>query len=580
MNMIVGCSRVILFALMLFNFVCTPIQANEQIKVNQIGFYPDGEKVAVIPGEVTGEFQVLDAQTEDTVFSGYVSEPAYWSYSDEHVVLADFSKFKEPGIYRIYHQDAETSFLFEIGEHIHRGLSKASIKALYFNRASTGLPEEFAGKWARPEGHPDEEAIIHPSAAYEERPAGYTFSSPRGWYDAGDFNKYIVNSGISTYTMLAAYEHFPGYYNELNLNIPESGNNQPDLLDETRWNLDWMLTMQDPGDGGVYHKLTAPDFEPVIMPHQADSERYAVKKSTAATLNFAAVMATAARVFEDIDADFADEALEAAEYAWQWAQQNPEVYYDQAAMNEQYDPDIHTGAYGDFDVEDEFDWAAAELYITTNNDDYWYSRNFQEAETGVPDWAYVRPLAWISLAHHKENLTNAADRDVIRQRIIEQGDELLEEYQNSAYGISMGLYGQDDFVWGSNGMAGNHSVMLIQAYRIIGEQQYLDAALSNLDYMLGRNATGYSFVTGHGSNTPMYPHHRQSATDDNEEPVPGFVVGGPQNGWQDGCEYPSDLPAKSYLDDWCSYSTNEVAINWNAPLIYVSGAIEHLFQSN
>jgi len=181
---------------------------------------------------------------------------------------------------------------------------------------------------------------------------------------------------------------------------------------------------------------------------------------------------------------------------------------------------------------------------------------------------------WISLAHHRENLTDAADPTLIEKRIMVQGEELLEEFYRSPYAITMGRYDRSDFVWGSNGVIGNHSLMLIQAYRLSGEKDYLNAALANMDYLLGRNATGYSFVTGFGSKPPMFIHHRQSASDDIEDPVPGFVAGGPQPGQQDGCDYVSDLPATTYLDDWCSYSTNEVTINWNAPIVYLTGALE------
>ena len=555
--------------------MASSLMAEKPIKLNQLGFYPDAEKIAIVPDEAAGEFHVRDVKTDQIVFSSELQEPKRWQHSLENVAIADFTGFTQTGNYRLEHEGTGYSHEFQINRWVHRKLSKAAIKALYFNRASTALDEEYAGQWARTMGHPDDEVIIHESAATAARPEGYTFASPKGWYDAGDFNKYIVNSGISTFTLLAAYEHFPDYYENLQLNIPESGNNQPDLLDEARWNLDWMLTMQDPNDGGVYHKLTAPNFEGRIMPHQANSDRYVVMKTTAATLNFAAVMAVASRVYKNYDQDFADEALDAAKDAWQWAQQNPEVYYDQAEMNQEFNPNIHTGEYGDTNVEDEFDWAAAELYITTKDDDFWESRNFEEAETGIPVWQYVRPLAWVSLGHHLHDLTDAADINLIIDRLLEQADLLLEEYESSAYRISMGKRGGMDFVWGSNGTAANHSLMLLQIYNLAGLEKYLQAALSNLDYLLGRNATGYSFVTGYGSHTPMDPHHRQSAADNNPEPVPGFLVGGPQAGQQDGCNYPSDFPAKSYLDDWCSYSTNEVAINWNAPLIYITGALEH-----
>ena len=546
------------------------VTAQLPIKVNQIGFYPDSPKVAIIPGSQEGKFHIIDAMTDEVVYTGEVNNPTEWFHSGETVMRADFTDFTVPGKYYVLHPTVGISYNFRIEDKVHRNLHKASLRAYYYNRASIELKKIHAGSWHRPVGHPDTVIYIHASAATPERPAGYVISSPKGWYDAGDFNKYIVNSGISTYTLLAAYEHFPDYYDGLYLNIPESANQIPDILDEARWNLDWMLTMQDPNDGGVYHKLTNLNFEGIIMPHEATSRRYVVMKSTGAALNFAAVMAVAARVYNRYDPEFARTALEAAEFAWEWAIKNPEVYYIQPA-------DVRTGQYGDNDFSDEFDWAAAELYITTGNDDYWHARNFLNIGVGIPTWQYVRPLAWVSLLHHRHNVTDAADIDLIEQRIIGQANESLEEYHISAYNISMGLYGEEDFVWGSNGMAGNHSLMLLQAYRLTKDDEYLDAAQANLDYLLGRNATGYSFVTGYGSFTPMYPHHRASAADErNVDPVPGFVVGGPTYRHIDGCTwYPSTMPALSYRDDWCSYTTNEVTINWNAPLVYVIGAIEY-----
>jgi endoglucanase len=541
--------------------------AQGEIKINQIGYYPGSTKIAVVSGYTGGEFSVIDAETGEIVYVSELHAPKSWEFSGEQVSLADFSELTMPGRYRVVHETAGSSYEFEISDQIFRELSKASIKAYYYNRISTELKEEHAGIWARQPGHPDDVVYIHESAASAERPSGTVISSPKGWYDAGDYNKYAVNSGISTYTLLAAYEHFPEYFRNLSLNIPETENGIPDILDEIRWNLDWLLTAQDPHDGGVYHKVTTKNFSGIVMPHEATAERYAVMKSTSGTLNFAAVMATAYRIYDNYDPIFAAKAIAAAKRAWEWAVQNPEQYYIQPA-------DIQTGAYGDRNLSDEFDWAAAELYITTLEDKYWNSRNFHEINVGVPSWSYVRPLAWVSLAYHRDRLSAAADIGLIEQRIIEQGDELLEEYQRSAYRVTMGRY-ERDFVWGSNGVIGNHSLMLLQAYRVTGDETYLNAAQANLDYILGKNATGYSFVTGFGSKPPMHPHHRQSAADDVDEPVPGFVVGGPQPGQQDGCEYPSDLPAATFLDHWCSYSTNEVAINWNAPLVYLTGAIEY-----
>ncbi|MDI6401341.1 glycoside hydrolase family 9 protein [Balneolaceae bacterium ANBcel3] len=566
-------------------WLITDAQAQQPIKLNQVGFHPESEKIAIIPvnGQLSvQDFHIIHTQSGETVFTGQLTSPRTWSPSGESVVIADFSAFNETGTYRIEHADAGSSYPFEIREKAWERLTKGALKAYYFNRASMELKTAYAGPFARQMGHPDDAAMIHASAATEMRPTGYVFDSSKGWYDAGDYNKYVVNSGISTYTLLVAYEHFPNYFSDLDVHIPESGGRVPDILAEVRWNLDWMLTMQDPHDGGVYHKLTSPSFIGTVLPHQDQTDRYAVQKSTAAALNFAAVMAVASRIYQYYDPDFAARALEAAEYAWQWAEENPRRYYDQAAMNEQFNPNIVTGEYGDRSLADEFDWAAAELYISTLNDDYWHARNFQGTSGfGPPSWQDVRALAWISLANHRNNLTSAANPTMIENLVIQQANSLRNGYQNSAYRVSMGMQNWH-FLWGSNGLALNQSMILLQGYRMTGDESYLNAAQSNLDYVLGRNATGYSFVTGFGSFTPQEIHHRISAAMP-AGPIPGLIVGGPNPNDTYDCGasfYPSEMPAKAYLDDWCSYSTNEVAINWNAPLVYVAGALESIMSES
>jgi endoglucanase len=537
-----------------------------KIKVNQIGFQPEVTKLAVVPGGVSGSFTVVDHSTGETVFTGTLSASKTWSFSQENVAIADFSGLKKPGTYRVVHETAGNSAPFVIGRTVYNDISKAAIKALYYNRASTALLEKHAGRFARAAGHPDNRVQVHASAATTARPAGFIFASSKGWYDAGDYNKYIVNSGISTYTLLAAWEHYPQYYRTLELNIPESGNAVPDLLDEARWNLDWMITMQDPNDGGVYHKLTSAAFSGVVMPSQNVDTRYAVMKTTAAALNFAAVMAVSARVYREFDAIFADSCLKTAEKAWNWAVANPAVYYRQPTG-------IATGEYGDGYVVDEFYWAAAELYITTKKDSYWSARDFNNAPTGVPSWQAVGPLAFMSLAFHADNLTAAANKTLIRNKVLQTADQLRQHAGTSAYRVAMGTF--NDFVWGSNASAANQAMILLQAHRLTGNAAYLQTAAANVDYLLGRNATGYSFVTGFGTHSTRKPHHRPSAADNIADPIPGFLAGGPQNGKQDGCTYPASQPATCYLDDWCSYSTNEVAINWNAPLIYILGALDY-----
>lgn len=540
------------------------------IKVNQLGFAPASHKLALVQGGAADAFEVVDAASGKTVLRGTLGRPALWKPAMHEVRLADFSALATPGQYRIRTLDGALSDSFQIRRDAYRALNGAALKGFYFNRSGTALQARHAGAYARAAGHRDDKVLVHASAATAKRPEGTPITAAKGWYDAGDYNKYIASSGIATYTLLAAYEHFPAYFNQQDVGIPESGNALPDILDEALWNLAWMLAMQDPHDGGVYHKLTNKRFDAMVMPEQAMSEpRYVVRKSTAATLDFAATMAVASRVCKPHDKALAARMLTAAEAAWTWAQGHPAQHFTNPS-------DVVTGEYGDLHLDDEWAWAAAELYITSGNDAYYTAMKPESVRATVPAWDDVRGLAWVSLAHHRATLTPAADRKLIARRIDDVAASLARTWAGSAYRVAMQ---EADFVWGSNAVVLNQSLMLLQGYRLNGNADYLRAAQSGLDYVLGRNAVGMSFVTGFGARPAMHPHHRPSQADQVTAPVPGFLTGGPQPGQQDKAEcraYPSALAALSYLDDVCSFASNEVAINWNAPLVYVSAALDEL----
>lgn len=552
------------------NTVSSEVKPAAHIKLNQLGFLPAAAKWAVIPDVSATQFRIINVATDAEIYTGTLTAAAYWEASDERVKLADFSSVKTPGEYIVRVDGLTDSFSFQIAGDVYRALNAASIKAFYFNRNSAALLPEHAGVYARPLGHPDIRVLVHPSAASDTRPTGTAISSPKGWYDAGDYNKYIVNSGIATYSLLAAYEHFPEIFNQQNLHIPESSDAIPDLLNETLWNLEWMLSMQDPNDGGVYHKLTNKNFDGTVMPHEANSERYVVQKTTAAALDFAAVMAAASRVLAPYEKQLpgmSARMLAAAESAWAWAVANPSVIYKQP-------DDIKTGEYGDGELADEFFWAAAELYITSKKEAYYTAMKPAAISSTVPSWGDVRSLGWISLVQHRNKLTAVADQELITRRIDELAAQLQSVWATSAYRVTMQ---KNDFKWGSNSVALGQAMMLIQGYRLNGKREYLDAAQSMLDYALGRNPLDTSFVTGFGLQSTLHPHHRPSEADAITGPIPGFIAGGPQPGQQDkeDCPvgYPSSLTAKSYLDHYCSYASNEIAINWNAPLVYVSAAL-------
>lgn len=555
------------FALSLFCVVsvasCTATKPAPLLKVNQSGYLTQGQKLALIPGKSNQAFQLVALPSGQTVLSGQSSESQLWAPAGEAVSVADFTKVQTDGRYRL-EVAGYAAVELQISAQPYAPLHDAAIKAFYFNRASQQLDPAYAGTWARPAGHPDDNIKIHASAASANRPEGTVIQSPKGWYDAGDYNKYIVNSGISTFTLLDAWTDFKDFYRQRQWTIPESTNSMPDLLDEVLWNLDWMSSMQDPVDGGVYHKLTTLNFEGAVMPHQAVAQRYVVQKTTAAALNFAAVMAKASRVLSEFEADqpakaalFSQQAIK----AWQWANENPAIYYQQPA-------DVSTGAYGDNKLADEFAWAAAELYLLTGEQPY-LQLFFQLAQPmQTASWASVAALGYFSLAKEAKDLT-AEQRNLVSNAITAVADQFVAQHQASAYKVAMV---QEDFVWGSNAVAMNKAILLYKANQITAKAGYVEAMQGLLDYVLGRNPLDLTYVTGFGVKSPQHIHHRPSEADDVKAPVPGWLAGGAQPGQQDKCQYSSKLPALSYVDDWCSYASNEVTINWNAPLVYMLAA--------
>lgn len=525
--------------------------------INQVG-YRTGDTKEFTLFEGSGNVEIVDASGA-TVLTATPAAASNWAPSGQSVQLVDFSDLKTPGTYSIKVGGQVIRSDLKISDTPFEEVAKASLKWYYYQRASMALEETYAGQWKRSAGHPDTQVKLHSSTGESG-----TISSPKGWYDAGDYGKYIVNSGISTYTLLSLYEHFPEYFKTLKWNIPADGT-LPDLLAEIKYNLDWMLTMQA-SDGGVYHKLTTLQFSGDVMPDKDTDARYAIGKGTTATFDFAAVMAVAARVYKSFDATYASKCLEAAKKAYAWGAANPNVRFSNPS-------DVATGEYGDGSLKDEKDFAGTELFVTTGDASYMTSG----ASTSLPGWADVSGLATYGKATHAAEFGDVAQ--VAKDSLLRVADDFVKRSE-TGFGVVMG---KNDFYWGSNSVAGNQGVWLLHAYYVTGDKKYYVAATKALDYLLGKNPLNMSFLTGFGAKSPKNPHHRPSTADGVTAPVPGMLVGGPQPGGEDvGTEsweckdYRTGNPATAYTDNRCSYATNEVAINWNAPIAYLAGAIEAL----
>jgi endoglucanase len=405
--------------------------------------------------------------------------------------------------------------------------------------------------------------------------------SSHGWHDAGDYGRYVVNSGISTGTLLWTWELFGATIGNIGLNLPESGNRTPDILNETRWNIEWMLTMQD-SDGGVWHKQTSARFSGFVMPEADKSPSLVIGtgttpfKSSCATADFAAVTAIAARDYRQYDKMFAGRCLRASRSAWQWLMKNPNVIFRNPAG-------IATGEYGDAHCGDEALWAAAELARTAKEGEqsgYFLQHYAEYLDDIKPDdpqsWSMVAPMALFSWVLSPPAGDDAASKQ-IRERIVAAADQIVQRTDQQAYRISLT---PKNYIWGSNGVAMNYSMSLLIANRVHPDPRYLNAAIENLHYILGRNTFSLSWVTQLGDNAFRHPHHRPSVADAIDLPWPGLMSGGPNRGRQDPAMkklVPADTPpGKAYIDEWQAYACNEVAINWNAPLVFVlAGILAH-----
>lgn len=546
---------------------CASAKSDVAIRLNQVGYFPNEEKVVVIEGiNPAGKIQVKNLQGK-TVLKPRNIRQAQSPWGDKTRYVVDISDLKKEGDYEVCVDGAKAPL--RIARHALHDISVASLKLFYLIRSGVPIESQYAGPYARPLGHADTQVLVHPSAASESRPEGTVISSPLGWYDAGDYNKYVVNSAFSIGLMLGVYEENKAYFDRLQTNIPESKNQTADFLDEMMFNMLWLLTMQDPDDGGVYHKLTTPNFEGFVMPKDCHQPRYVVAKSVTATLDFAAVMAQMARLMKG-NADYPDfsaKAAEAAERAYLWALVHPDAFYRQADMNKQFQPAVNTGEYGDGNATDERFWAATELYKLTGKTVYKQDAlRLMPSDFLVPSWGNVSGLgmlSWLSAG-------DAVQADKVRQALQACCDAYVKDTDQSCFQAPYGNHAHD-FGWGhlSERCCGM-GIALLFADQYVTKGKYRRYAIENIDCLLGRNALGYCYVTGFGQKSPMHPHHRPSAADGIDAPFPGMLVGGPNPGQQDkgsNLVYPSSLPDESYVDHADSYASNEIAINWNAALV-------------
>jgi endoglucanase len=543
------------------------------IKIDQAGYLPSAPKVALVASESpASDFTVRRASGGGVVFNGKLTAPAADADSGDKVQAADFSSVKQAGKYYVEVPGVGKSWEFSIDPKVYDRAYYLSMRAFYGQRcgAAVDMGPEFPGF---------KHAACHLEGAWH---ASSGKTGPRksmgGWHDAGDYGRYVVNSGISTGTLLWAYEMYTPRVKDVKLNIPETGKGKtPDTLSEIKWNLDWMLTMQDE-DGGVWHKQTSDKFCDFIMPEKDKFVSYVVGtgkepfKSSCATADFAAVMAAAARIFKPFDAAYSAQTLTAARKAFAWAEKNPGVMFNNP-------PGVSTGGYGDRSCADELLWAAAELGRTTGDASYdkFFVEHYKDQMKGLraigpQEWANVGNLGLWTYVMGKGKDAEAVT--AIRDASLKAADEIVTRTAANGYRQSLTTR---DYIWGSNAVVANYGMQLLVANAFKPNPRYVETAIDNLHYLLGRNTFSLSYVTQLGANAFKHPHHRPSGDDGIDAPWPGMLSGGPIARGADPVMREKvkagTPPAKSYVDDQGAYSANEIAINWNAPLVFLVAGV-------
>ena len=576
-----------------------------EIVTNQVGYFSGCTKRAtLISDETQGiAFSLLD-ESGNAVYSGTSKPMGADKDSGDSVHILDFSEVKEEGTYTLKAGNAESRSFTIGGTETYSGMLYDALNYFYQNRSGIAIESQYitsgdATSLAREAGHTSDIARI--TTDWDDlQSSGGTQDVSGGWYDAGDHGKYVVNGGISLWMMQNQYERAlqngtETAYADGTMQIPEQNNNYPDLLDEARWEMEWMLKMivQD-GEYAdmVYHKVHDIKWTALGMSPADDTEERILKPpTTCATLNLAACAAQASRLWEPYDAAFSQQCLDAAERAYAAAKAHPDLYAP-------LDQSIGGGAYGDNNAEDEFYWAACELYRTTGDAQYQKDMENSAYYLTVPstltggedvdtpgsfDWGNVAALGTLTLSLGNSDLTDKAT-----DAITAAADVHLEREAAQGYGqpIEQSTLSNSDsdtgYVWGSNSFVADNAVIMAYAYDLTDDQMYLDGVISAMNYLLGNNPMDISYVTGYGTHAVQYPHHRYWANLIAEEfPLApaGVLVGGSNSGMQDPWVQGSGWikgqipPAKCYMDHIEAWSVNECTINWNAPLAWLAGFV-------
>lgn len=531
---------------------------SKKILHNQLGYINNMPKTAVFIGSADS-FRIVDIKSGRTMFSGIPGDSVLDTASNDIVSLIDFSTFNLYGDYYIK-IGRNKSGIFTISSDPYDDLLKGLLKGFYYNRCGSALNKRFAVDHFHGECH-SELVSMFDNPSVKRDVTG-------GWHDSGGYGRYSVCTCIALGHLLYAYSMFPESFSD-KTGIPDSKEGIPDILSECRIGLDWLLKMQT-RDGGVYHKVSAMKYTPIVMPENDPARQYVFPQSHQAAACFCAVTSLASRIYKPFDEAFSRKLYEASINAWIWLMNNP------VFKPFENPPTVEKNVAGDFyddNINDDMFWAACELYETTGEEAFHGKLRELAERVNVTDFRNRDNGGFGAMSY----LLGDRPRDELVEQHIQiqlrtKADNLYSLSKQSGYGTAKS---PDDYVIGSNMYSMTDSMILILAYKIFDCKEYIETAYEQLNYILGKNPMGVCYVTGFGSNPTRHPYHRPSEADETEDPVPGLMVCGPNNQSQDDFtqwNIPMEAPpAKCYYDISNSVSTNESTIYCNSAAVFVTG---------
>lgn len=533
-----------------------------KIRLNQLGYITNMQKKAVFIGNPSS-FEIADAHSGKVMYAGVMTKFGYDEASGEDVSVIDFSTFALPGEYYIK-SGRKRSHNFIISGRPYDKLKKGLLKAFYYNRCGATDPV-YAGEYAHSHCH------SKPALLFENNNTFLDVSG--GWHDTGGYGKYVATGCIGLGHLLYAYMLFPAAFSQAG-SVPGSPDDVPDILWECRTELEWLLKMQR-RNGGVYHKVCTLQKSEYVTAEKDNDVQYLFPCSHQATAYFIAVTALASRIYSKFDKDFGDKLRTAAFDSWVWLIDHP-VYKPFANPSE-----VEINTAGDAlstDFSSIMFWTLCELYSLTGDEYFALRISKLYRSVSTTDFSVNDPSGFGALAYTlcKHPGKHEVERYIHLQYRI-KADNLAAESEKSGYGTSLT---PEQYKYGSNIAIMNNSISLIIAYILLKCGDYADVAADQLNYLLGKNPMDICYVTGFGSNTVTQPHHRPSAFDDIDAPVPGMVVVGANTERSD--DYArwnipaSTPPAKCYRDTGFCFSTNETSIICNSAALFAAAFFDTL----